>query len=176
MDDIGRVQFRPGGLAKDMICRIDPAWRVSPNAGAARVAQRDLERYYALLRYALATVASDLTLAEARWVVAAHWSMLFDETAEIAAAMLPSQLRDFADDPEGRSAAAAWRIDPEVLIRRVRDWSMLQRAAVIDAIERLRCRAHAGAADGDDDDDGSVGGDATLDDLIIAVGLARLPS
>jgi hypothetical protein len=176
MDDVGRVQFRPGGLAKDMICRIDPAWGVSPNAGAARVAQRDLERYYALLRYALATVASDLTLAEARWVVAAHWSTLFDETAEISAAMLPSQLHDFADDPEGRSAAAAWRIDPEALIRRVQDWSMLQRAAVIDAIERLRCRAHAGAADDDDGDDGSAGGDATLDDLIIAVGLARLPT
>jgi len=176
MDDVGRVQFRPGGLAKDMICRIDPAWGVSPNAGAARVAQRDLERYYALLRYALATVASDLTLAEARWVVAAHWSTLFDETAEIAAAVMPSQLRDFADDPEGRSTAAAWRIDPEALHARVSAWSLTRRMAVIDAIERLRCRAHAGAADGDDGDDGSAGGDATLDDLIIAVGLARLPS
>ena len=176
MNEIDRVQFRPGDLEDQLLRRIDPAWGVSPNAGAARVAQRDLARYYALLRYALATVASDLTLAEARWVVAAHWSTIFDETAEIAAAVQPTQLRDIAADPEGRSAAAAWRIDPEALIRRVQDWSMLQRAAVIDAIERLRCRAHAGAADGDDDDDGSAGGDATIDDLIVAVGLARLPT
>jgi hypothetical protein len=136
---IDRVQFRPGDLKDQLLRRIDPTETEtgSADAAAARVAQRDLERYYALLDDALRDAAHGLTLQEARWIVAAHWSTLLDWWAAV---LLPTQLHDFADDPEGRSAAAAWRIDPEALHRGAsRIGQCSQRAAVIDAIERLRC-------------------------------------
>ena len=167
MDEIDRVQFRPGDLEDELLRRIDPAEERSADAAAARVAQRDLERYYMLLDDALRAVAHDLAPAEARWIVAAHWSTILDWHAAL---LLPMQLRDFAADPEGREQAAAWGVDPAALVARVHDWSITRRMALIDAIERLRCMAaRRRAAD--------VGGDdPTIDDLIVAVGLARPPS
>jgi len=168
-DKIDRVQFRPGDLADQLLRRIDPTETEtgSADAAAARVAQRDLERYYALLDDALRDAAHDLTLQEARWIVAAHWSTLLDGWAAV---LLPVQLHDYADDSEGREHAAAWGVDPEALRARVSAWSLTRRMALIDAMERLRClAARRSAADGGGDD-------PTLDDLIIAVGLARLPT
>ena len=167
---VDRVQFRPGDLADQLLRRIDPTETEtgSADAAAARVAQRDLERYYALLDDALRDAAHGLTLQEARWIVAAHWSTLLDWWAAVT---LPMQLHDYyADDPEGREQAAAWGVDPEALRARVSAWSLTRRMALIDAMERLRClAARRSAADGGGDD-------PTLDDLIVAVGLARLPS
>ena len=168
-DKIDRVQFRPGDLADQLLRRIDPTETEtgSADAAAARVAQRDLERYYALLDDALRDAAHDLTLQEARWIVAAHWSTLLDGWAAV---LLPVQLHDYADDSEGREHAAAWGVDRVARRAGVSAWSPPRRLALIDALERLRClAARRRAAD--------VGGDdPTLDDLIVAVGLARLPS
>ncbi len=108
---IKRIQFRPGGLAEEFLRRTDLAMSGSAEAAAARVAQRDLERYYALLDDALRAIARDLTPEEARQVVLAH-----------------------------RSHALTLHT-PLALPDHARAWSLTRRLALIDALERLRCLA-----------------------------------
>jgi len=164
---IERVQFRPGDLEEPLHLRIDPDEGGSAEAAAARMGQRDLDRYDMLLDDALRAVAYDLALEEARWIVSAHWSTLLDWNAAV---LMPVQLRDFAVDPKGWEYAADWAVDPDALIARVRHWSLTKRMAIIDAMERLHClmaqRSRDAARDATVSDD-------VLDDLIVAVGLAR---
>lgn len=124
------VQFRPGPLGRALAVRGD-----NPN----EIAQRDIERYYAILDQELATV--DLTEAEALtiidattgWYVEPHTARLL--WAEVEDAIRLGQLSADRD------------IDGDALITKLRALTPAQAMAIIDAVERWwRLRAVEDAA------------------------------
>ena len=122
MPEIKLIQFRPGELTDALIERATD----DTQAGASRAAQRDLGRYYYALALALASV--DLSSGEALLLVdIMNGSHMDVSTAQI----LPYEIEDA--EPEYDSK---WGVDRSVLLAKVRGWSLLQRLAVCDAIER----------------------------------------
>lgn len=94
---------------------------------AGTVAQRDLGRYYDALALALGQV--DLTTGEAMLIIDALNGTLIEVTT---AQMLHYEIADSMGD----GLAQKWGIDGKGLVEKVRSWSLLQRLAVVDAVER----------------------------------------
>lgn len=120
-----RIQFRPGPLAPAINAR------VTGGAGAAnddQVAARDLGRYYDLMALALASV--DLTLGEASLMVDATNGTMIDLTT---AQMLAAEIADSLED----GLAEKWDVDGRALVAKINGWSLAQRLAVCDAVERF---------------------------------------
>jgi len=146
-EHVEHIRFRPGDLLEPILQRVDPAYRDRTNAGASATARRDLSRYYALLRVALASV--DLTEAEARFLVATYngtATTVFDDEGFLQLlAIMPTEIADALRDPPIDLDG----IDPLALHTKVAAWSLAQRAAVLDAIERCWNAVTRGDADGD---------------------------
>jgi hypothetical protein len=117
-----KVQFRPGPL--------DPALAERADAGVSigQVARRDLDRYYQLLTLALHQV--ELTPGEASLIVDALNGTFIDLTA---AQMLHAEIADSLGD----GLAEKWEVDGPALVAKARGWTLLQRMAVCDAVERF---------------------------------------
>lgn len=115
------VTFRAGPLDG----AIEQRQRGDLKPGA--VAQRDLGRYYDALALALAQV--HLTREQAMLLVDALNGTFIDLNA---AQMLHYEIADALGD----GLAEKWRTNGPALVETVRGWSLLQRLAVLDAIER----------------------------------------
>lgn len=115
------VSFRAGPLDG----AIEQRMRSDLKAGA--VAQRDLGRYYEALAMALAQVR--LTTGQAMLLIDATNGTLIEITT---AQMLHYEIADALAD----GLAEKWQVDGPALVEVVRSWSLLQRLAVLDAIER----------------------------------------
>ena len=115
------VSFRSGPLDGALEARM----REDLKAGA--VAQRDLGRYYDALALALAQV--QLTREQALLLIDALNGTFIDLTT---AQMLHYEIADALGD----GLAEKWRTNGPALVETVRAWSLLQRLAVLDAIER----------------------------------------
>lgn len=146
-EHVEHIRFRPGDLLEAILQRVDPAYQDRTNAGASATARRDLSRYYALLRAALASV--DLTEAEARFLVAAYnatATVVFDDESFLhLLAIMPVEVADALRDPPIDLDG----IDPVAMQAKVAAWTIAQRAAVLDAIERCWNAVTRGDADGD---------------------------
>lgn len=138
-----KIQFRPGSLAPALRARAETG------VGPAAVAQRDLARYYELL--ALALVSVDLTTGEASLIVDALNGTIIDLTA---AQMLATAIADSLDD----GLAEKWGVDGPGLVASAQGWTLAQRIAVCDAVERFwRGAYHV----------------ETTEDRLVSVGLIR---
>lgn len=122
-----KVQFRPGPLDAELRERAAEQSSVGYSVAAAR----DLGRYYELLRLALASVS--LTEGEAGALVDIANGTAF-EPLTVAAQTFHYEIEDGLKDAD---YAGKWEIDGPALVAKIRGWSLLQRAAVIDAIERF---------------------------------------
>lgn len=114
------------------------------------VAQRDLDRYYALIGAA----RPRLPLNQARFLVAAYNGVAIGESDAYLHALriMPFQVLDALRNPPIDLDPA----DGSALLDAVRHWTLLQRAAVLDSIERVWARHDQG----------------DIDDLIVALELA----
>lgn len=117
-----KVQFRPGHLLGMLQERADTGQSIS------MVAQRDLDRYYDLIALALHHV--ELTPGEASLIVDAMNGTFIDLTA---AQMLHAEIADSLGD----GLAEKWGVDGPALVAKARGWTLLQRMAVCDAVERF---------------------------------------
>lgn len=118
-----RIQFRVGSLAAALDER-GGAW----NAEAAQIVARDVQRYYDLLALALAQV--QLSMGEASLIVDALNGSVRDEHLAQA---LDYEISDSLQD----GLAEKWKIDGPALVAQIRGWSLLQRMAVVDGVERF---------------------------------------
>ena len=120
MPDLKSITFRPGLLS-------DPLAERAGTYSPAAVAQRDLQRYYDMLAGALSTV--DLAENEALFLV----DILNGTFIELTTAqMLPYEVKEA--EPE---YFEKWHItDHAAYIAKIRSWTLAQRLAVCDAVER----------------------------------------
>lgn len=123
MSEIDQIAFRPGQLRAKLIERADGPGK----AAASRVAQRDLDRYYHLLTLALASI--ELSQNEAMLLVDMSNGTLYDM---VGAPALHYEIEDAVSD-----LAEKWGIDGAALAAKAASWSLIQKVAVIDALERF---------------------------------------
>lgn len=121
-ENLKHVTFRPGSLS-------DPILERSGDMTAGAIAQRDLTRYYEMLEMALQRV--NLTEGEARMLVDICNGTRFDPFP-VAAQSLHYEVEDA--EPEYDSK---WGVDRPSFIAKLRGYSLLERAAICDAIERF---------------------------------------
>jgi hypothetical protein len=117
---VDKVQIRLGPLAGAIEARTDGA--------PAQTVRRDLERYYALLSLALASV--EMTSAEASLIVdALNGTAISLTTAQMLAAEIEDALKD--------GLAKKWGVDGAALVAKIGAWTLAQRLGVLDAVERF---------------------------------------
>lgn len=121
-EDLKHVTFRPGPLSGSILERMD-------DTTAGTVVQRDLTRYYEILELALHRV--ELTEGEAGFLVDICNGTRFDPFP-VAAQSLHYEVEDA--EPEYDSK---WGVDRPSFIAKLRGYSLLERAAICDAIERF---------------------------------------
>lgn len=117
---VDKIQIRLGPLAGAVETRTDGA--------PAQTVRRDLERYYALLSLALASV--DLNAGEASLIVDALSGIAISLTT---AKMLAAEIEDALED----GLAEKWGVDGRALVATISGWTLAQRMAVLDAVERF---------------------------------------
>lgn len=123
------IALTPAPVANDITDRAEAAGPVA----AGVVLARDLSRYYALLHAELDTAAGDLSAEEALLICdAMRGTYLSDQLVE--ARHLDDDLRDSI---ALESLAGKWSVDEARLLRTVTGWSVGQRLAVLDAVERF---------------------------------------
>ena len=115
-------QMRPGPLAPALAARL-------AGESPAAVVRRDLGRYYDALALGLANVA--LSPGEAGLIVDALNGTRIELTT---AQMLGEEIED-AMKLDG--LAAKWDVDGPRLVATILGWSLIQRLAVVDAVERF---------------------------------------
>lgn len=115
------IQFRPGHLAAPV------AERMRGDLNQNAVVQRDLDRYYTALALGLSSV--DLTPGEAMLIIDSHNGTWIDLNA---AQMLPYQIEDSLQD----GLAEKWEIDGPALVKKLSGYSLAQRLAILDGVER----------------------------------------
>ena len=121
-----RVQFRAADLLPDLVVRSheDPVEGLTEGA-ISQTAQRDLERYYALLRLAL----PPFTQAEASLIVdALNGSMLEAHSGHLLWAEIADAVQE--------GLAAKWEVDGAALVDRLRALPPFAQYAVWEAAER----------------------------------------
>jgi hypothetical protein len=143
MTMVDKTQIRFGPLAGAIEARTDGA--------PAATVRRDLERYYALLSLALASV--ELSTAEASLIVDALNGTAISLTT---AQMLAAEIEDALED----GLAEKWGVDGAALVATIGAWTLAQRMAVLDACERFWI---------------SGSRVAVMADRLAAVGLVRRP-
>jgi hypothetical protein len=114
-------QMRPGPLAPALAARL-------AGESPAAVVRRDLGRYYDALALGLANVA--LSPGEAGLIVDALNGTRIELTT---AQMLGEEIEDALAD----GLAAKWDVDGPRLVATILGWSLIQRLAVVDAVERF---------------------------------------
>jgi hypothetical protein len=114
--------MRPGPLAPALAARL-------AGESPAAVVRRDLSRYYEALTLGLANVA--LSPGEAGLIVDALNGTRIELTT---AQMLGEEIED-AMKLDG--LAAKWDVDGPRLVATILGWSLVQRLAVVDAVERF---------------------------------------
>jgi hypothetical protein len=142
---MNKIQFRPGPLEVPLAARADAS--TSP----AQIVQRDLSRYYEALALALGSVTLSSNEAGAL-VDLLNGTLISLPTAQLLAAELEDGLED--------GLAQKWEFDGPDLLARVAGWSLIQRLAVCDAVERFWAAGY------------------TIEhtaDRLVAVGLVRRP-
>ena len=115
-------QMRPGPLAPALAARL-------AGDSPAAVVRRDLGRYYDALALGLASVA--LSPGEAGLIVDALNGTRIEL---VTAQMLGEEIED-ALNLDG--LAAKWDVDGPKLVATILGWSLVQRLAVVDAVERF---------------------------------------
>jgi hypothetical protein len=125
---VDKVQFRPGLLAAQLAARGG-----DDNVAASQLAARDLSRYYDMLALALASV--ELSAGETGLLVdILNGTMISLETAQLLASEVEDSLADGVE--------AKWDVDGQALIATIGAWSLGQRLAVCDAVERFWSQAN----------------------------------
>lgn len=120
---IERVAFRPGPLLGPLMERAE-----APNDRfISQIAQRDLDRYYTALALALNTVS--LSENEAMFLIDISNGTLYDM---VAAQALQWEIEDAIPD-----YAAKWEVDGPALLAKANGWNLLQKTAIMDALERF---------------------------------------
>jgi hypothetical protein len=115
------IQFRAGELSDDLLERAEegrpPSW----------VAQRDLERYYQLLKLSLPTFGE----GEASLIVdALNGSLIFPYSAQVVWA-------EVADAIQMDGLDEKWKVDGKALVERLRALTAFEQLAIADAAERF---------------------------------------
>jgi hypothetical protein len=123
------IVFRAvGGLGADLSARTrddDPPARM-----LSETARRDLTRHYALLAAELTGVT--LGLGEALFLCDMLNGTLVDDQL-----LLVRHLHHEVEDAEPDGLAGKWGVDGESLAKKVQGWTVGQRLAVVDAVERF---------------------------------------
>lgn len=148
---IDKIQFRPGSLTEQVSRR-----GATDNATASHIAARDLNRYYALLDMALASV--HLTETEANLLVDTL------QGREINLRLARNLALELEPILTHEALVTVWGAIPLALLAKIRVWSLLQRMAICDAIERWRVLMNGQPADRPD---------TTRDESLVIVGLLR---
>lgn len=121
-----RVHFRAGDLLPDLLSRAEADEDGTPSERTLAIAvDRDLHRYYYLLRLALPT----FTESEASLIVDALNGVM---TEPHTAGLLWAQVDDFARD----GGMTKWGVDGRALVERLRALSPFAQLAIADAVER----------------------------------------
>ncbi len=125
-----RVEFRPSGpLGQQLTARADIPTDGKTNRAVTEVARRDLTRLYALLAADLAAV--HLTRGEALFLCdMLNGSHIDDQLLTVR--HLHHEITDAI--PDGLDVK--WDVDGEKLAAKVAGWTLSQRLAVVDAVER----------------------------------------
>jgi hypothetical protein len=124
MPRIDKVNFRPGPLSDQIEERISEIG----GSTSGGVTQRDLGRYYDMLGLGLAAV--HLTPGEAGLIVDALNGTLIDINTAQA-------LRLEVEDALRAGLAEKWQIDGSGLVEKIRGYTLVQRMAIADAVERF---------------------------------------
>lgn len=127
-----KIQFRPSVLDGALEART--AAEISGPA-LTMTAVRDLHRYYEALALALSSVS--LTSDEAMLLIDATNGSMF-EPMIVAAQTFHYDIQDAL----GEGLGAKWGVDGVALVNKIVGWSLIQRIAVMDAIERYWGNAH----------------------------------
>lgn len=120
-----KVQFRTGPLTDQLVERAAE----DSNAAISVIAAREIGRYHELLALALARVG--LTEGEAGLLVDLTNGTIF-EPLTVAAQALHYEVQDAED-----SYFPKWEVDRAMFVTKLRGYSLLERAAICDAIERF---------------------------------------
>jgi len=99
----------------------------------SEVARRDLTRYYGLLSQELAGVAKQLSEAQACAICDVMIGLHVDDQL-MAVRYLDAEIEDAADDGLGEK----WGVDVAALAKLVKGFTLVQRLALVDAVERWR--------------------------------------
>lgn len=117
------IQFRAGFELEAFLKE-----RVEPGRSINQVVARDIERYYQALDLARAQV--DLTQGEASLIVDALNGTFIDMNAMQFLAM---EIEDSLAD----GLAEKWGVDGLALVQKLKTYSLLQKMAIVDSIERF---------------------------------------
>ncbi len=125
------VQFRalPGMLAalRRRTVENDPQPR-----DLSEIARRDLSRYYVMLDVELARAAARLTREQALVLCDVLMGSLVDEDLALV-----RYLDHEVSDGLAEGLARKWEADEPALLSLVQGWTLAQRLAVVDAVERF---------------------------------------
>lgn len=144
----GPVQFQAGELESDLLARAD----IEDRAGAGRVAQRDLDRYYRHLHIALISITPSFTAEEVTVIVNALNGTF---TEPHTAGLFWANVDDFLSDQQ---PGDPWYFDRGPFVQRLRGLSPFTALAISDAVERFFLRSRLDITE-------------TLDEAYRAVGL-----
>lgn len=124
-----QINFRPGHLDSQIEERISEIG----GSTAGGVTQRDLGRYYEMLQIGLAAV--HLSPGEAGLIVDALNGTWVDlNTAQL--------LHVEVEDSLQHDLAAKWDVDGAALVEKLRGYTLVQRMAIADAVERFWCNTY----------------------------------
>lgn len=143
------ISFRPGEIKDDLIARTRGGTEDATGKWLSQIAQRDLERYYYLLRVSLPT----FTVNEAQLICDVMNGTI---TEPHTASLLWANVADALED----GYAEKWSVDGDALVKRLRALTPFEQLAVADAVERFWRRVGAGI-------------DETNEERVRAVGLVR---
>jgi hypothetical protein len=122
-----RVHFRAGDLLPDLLARAAPDEDGTPSERTVAIAaDRDLHRYYYLLRLALPSFSE----AEASLIVEALNGLL---TEAHTARLVRANIQDAIEE----GLAAKHGVDGDALLARLRALSEFEQMAIADAAERF---------------------------------------
>lgn len=108
--------------------------RRSDTLGKSQVVERDLDRYYTLLRYARADLRSLLSGNEIAAIVDNLNGVWLADSPEIGIRGIPLNV---ADGVQMSGLAQKWAIEGITLIEKLRDLSFVHLSALADAAERF---------------------------------------
>lgn len=147
------ISFRPGEIKDDLTTRTDHGAEDATGKLLSQTAQRDLERYYYLLRASLPifSVNGALLICDVM-----NGTITEPHTASLLWANVADAL-DIDDPRETPPLAEKWQMDGDELVARLRKLTPFEQIAVADAAERFWNRVSSGIDESNEERARAVG-------------------